>query len=229
MIPPLDGLAREALDRDGCCVLRGVLDEAECSALIAAWDDEAAFRSRVVMRRHGFGEGEYRYFDYPLPARVQALRALLYPPLAVVANDWCARLGMEARYPDALEAFLEECHGAGQPRPTPLLLRYEAGGYNCLHQDLYGPTVFPLQATVLLNEPGRDFEGGEFLLTEQRPRRQSRARVVPLARGDAVIFAVNERPLEGARGDYRVKLRHGVSDIRRGIRHALGVIFHDAA
>lgn len=229
MIPLLDAVARDALDRDGCCVLPGMLDEAACSALIAAWDDEAAFRSRVVMRRHGFGEGEYRYFDYPLPARVQALRASLYPPLAAVANVWCARLGMDVRYPEALEAFLEACHAAGQPRPTPLLLRYEAGGYNCLHQDLYGPTVFPLQATVLLSEPGRDFEGGEFLLTEQRPRRQSRARVVPLARGDAVIFAVNERPLRGTRGDYRVKLRHGVSDIRRGIRHALGVIFHDAA
>lgn len=225
---PWSGIEAE-LDTQGCALLPGLLCARECDATRTLYDREALFRSRVVMARHGFGRGEYRYFAYPLPPLVEALRGSLYPRLAPLANRWYERLGLEVRFPAEHGAFLERCHRAGQTQPTPLLLQYGAGDYNCLHQDLYGEHVFPLQVAVLLSEPGEDFEGGEFVLTEQRPRRQSRAEVVPLRRGDAVVFAVNERPAAGARGDYRVKLRHGVSRIRRGQRHTLGIIFHDAA
>lgn len=217
------------LDARGCAVLPSLLDRASCDAVRGLYRDDAPFRSRIVMARHGFGRGEYKYFAYPLPATIAALRGALYPHLAPIANGWGARLGHETTFPDTHEAFLAHCHAAGQTRPTPLLLQYEAGDYNCLHQDLYGPTVFPLQVAILLSEPARDFEGGEFVLVEQRPRMQSRAEVVGLSQGDAVIFAVSERPVVGSRGDYRVKLRHGVSRLRRGTRHTLGIIFHDAA
>ena len=217
------------LDARGCAPLPQLLSTRECAAVSRLYTQEEIFRSRVVMARHGFGRGEYRYFNYPLPALVRELRDSLYPPLAQVANRWHERLGLDVRFPPTHSAFIERCHQAGQTRPTPLLLQYEADDFNCLHQDLYGEHVFPLQLTVLLSEPGKDFEGGEFVLTEQRPRMQSRVEVVPLERGDAVVFAVNERPIAGARGDYRVKLRHGVSRIRNGRRHALGIIFHDAA
>lgn len=217
------------LDAHGNARLPGLLSRAECDALAALYDDEARHRSRVVMARHGFGRGEYRYFRYPLPEAVQALRASLYPSLVPVANRWNRAMGIDVQYPDAHAQFVERCRGAGQARPTPLLLRYGEGDYNCLHQDLYGEHVFPLQVAVLLSQPGRDFDGGEFVLTEQRPRMQSRAEVVPLQQGDAVVFAVHQRPVQGVRGAHRVKLRHGVSRLRRGQRHALGVIFHDAA
>lgn len=221
--------AAAGLDAAGYALLPGLLNEHECADLAALYDgDESRFRSRVVMARHGFGRGEYRYFAYPLPATVAALRAALYPPLAAIANRWCEALGSETRYPAAHADFIQRCHAAGQCRPTPLLLRYGEGDYNCLHQDLYGEQVFPLQAAILLSQPGRDFSGGEFVLTEQRPRMQSRAEVVPLAQGDAVIFAVHQRPVPGARGFYRVNMRHGVSRLRAGHRHCLGVIFHDA-
>ena len=181
------------------------------------------------MQRHGYGRGEYRYFDYPLPPLVQQLRTALYPQLAPLANQWHERMGNEVRFPLEHADFLERCHQAGQVKPTPLLLRYGPDDYNCLHQDLYGDHVFPLQLAVLLSAPGRDFDGGEFVLTEQRPRMQSRVTVVPLERGDAVVFAVNSRPVQGVRGDYKVKVRHGVSRLRTGQRHTLGVIFHDAS
>ncbi|MCR5876019.1 2OG-Fe(II) oxygenase [Phenylobacterium sp. J426] len=217
------------LDAHGCAVAPGLLDAAEC-AEVAGWYDEAErFRSIVVMARHGFGRGEYRYFRYDLPPLVQALRTGFYPQLAAIANAWSVALGEEARFPEDHGGFLARCQAAGQTRPTPLLLRYGPGDYNCLHQDLYGEHVFPLQVAVLLSEPREDFEGGEFVLTEQRPRLQSRAEVVPLARGDAVIFPVRHRPVRGTRGFYRVNLRHGVSRLRSGRRHTLGVIFHDAA
>ncbi|HTQ14224.1 MAG TPA: 2OG-Fe(II) oxygenase [Rhizomicrobium sp.] len=219
---------REHLDRFGYSVIPGLLRARECAALAALYDGDARFRSRVVMQRHGYGSGEYKYFAYPLPERVAGLRETLYPPLAAVANDWNARLGSQARFPPAHRAFLRRCHAAGQTRPTPLLLRYREGDYNCLHQDLYGEHVFPLQVAILLSRPGEDFTGGEFVLTEQRPRMQSRAEVVPLGQGDAVVFAVNARPVEGARGSYRVRMRHGVSRLRTGQRHTLGIIFHDA-
>jgi hypothetical protein len=206
-----------------------LLEAAICRELTALYDDDARFRSRVVMQRHNFGRGEYKYLAYPLPEPVAAVRAALYPPLAAIANAWRAALGEAARFPPALDEFLAECHAAGQTRPTPLLLRYGEGDYNCLHQDLYGNLVFPLQLTVLLSEPGRDFTGGEFVLVEQRPRAQSRPVVVPLAQGEAVIFPVHHRPVQGARGPHRVTMRHGVSQVRNGRRHTLGVIFHDAA
>jgi hypothetical protein len=216
------------LDGHGCAVVRRLLHDDECAALVASYPDDGLFRSRVVMGAHGFGRGEYKYFDYPLPDVVAMLRSALYPPLAEIANRWNAVLGIDVRYPDELAGFLERCHGAGQTKPTPLLLQYAEGDYNCLHQDLYGEHVFPLQIAILLSEPGRDFSGGEFVLTEQRPRMQSRAEVVSLGRGDAVVFPVHHRPVQGSRGVYRVNLRHGVSRIRAGHRHTLGIIFHDA-
>jgi hypothetical protein len=220
--------ARSALDAQGWAVLPGLLSEEGCGALAALYDGEG-FRSRVVMQRHGFGQGEYKYFAHPLPAPVPALREALYAGLAPLANAWHARLGLAPRFPGTHAEFLARCHGAGQAKPTPLLLRYGPGDYNCLHQDLYGEHVFPVQATLLLSRPGADFTGGEFVLTEQRPRMQSRAEVVPLGQGDAVVFAVNLRPQRGTRGDYRVTMRHGVSRVRSGRRHTLGVILHDAA
>jgi hypothetical protein len=224
---PWSGLDTE-LDARGAAVMPALLNAAECAQLIDCYADADAFRSRVIMQRHGFGRGEYQYFRYPLPPLVQALRARLYESLAPIANRWSSLLKGATAYPATLREYLDDCHAAGQTRPTPLLLRYEAGDYNCLHQDLYGEHVFPLQATVLLSSPGADFEGGEFVLTEQRPRAQSRAEVVPLRRGDAVIFAVNHRPVQGTRGIYRVAMRHGVSRLRHGMRYTLGVIFHDA-
>jgi hypothetical protein len=217
------------LDAQGWAMLPALLSEAECDAMAALYGPGPVFRSQVVMARHGFGKGEYRYFAYPLPPLVRQLRAALYPRLAPIANGWHARMGMEARFPDDHAVFLERCHDAGQVRPTPLLLSYGAGDYNCLHQDLYGEHVFPLQAAILLSAPGADFTGGEFILTEQRPRMQSRAHVVPLTKGDALVLAVNSRPQRGTKGDYRVKLRHGVSEVRSGKRRTLGIIFHDAS
>lgn len=216
------------LDAQGCAVLKGLLTPDQCRAVAALYPDDTHFRSRVVMGRHGFGRGEYKYFSYPLPDLIAELRPALYAHLQGVANRWNEAMGIDIRYPSAHAAFLKRCHEAGQARPTPLLLQYEAGDYNCLHQDLYGEHVFPLQVAILLSEPGRDFSGGEFVLTEQRPRMQSRAEVVPLAQGDAVAFAVHHRPAQGTRGTYRVNLRHGVSRIRSGQRHTLGVIFHDS-
>jgi len=217
------------LDAHGHAVLTALLTPAECDAMAHLYDGGADFRSTIVMARHCFGRGEYRYFAYPLPPLVAGLRAALYPWLAPLANEWHARMGLDARFPADHAAFIARCHAAGQVGPTPLLLRYGSGDYNCLHQDLYGAHVFPLQAAILLSEPGEDFEGGAFVLTEQRPRMQSRVEVVPLRKGDAVIFAVNDRPVRGGRGDYRVKMRHGVSRLRAGHRHTLGIIFHDAA
>jgi uncharacterized protein len=216
------------LDSYGSAVAERLLDADECRSLAALYAQETGFRSRVVMSRHGFGRGEYRYFAYPLPEIVRRLRAALYPRLAPIANRWNEWLRNPVRYPGRHCEFLACCAEAGQTRPTPLLLQYEAGDYNCLHQDLYGEHVFPLQVAILLCEPGQDFIGGEFVITEQRPRMQSRAEVVPLKRGDAVIFAVHHRPVKGSRGSYRVNLRHGVSRVRGGHRHALGIIFHDA-
>jgi hypothetical protein len=216
------------LDGSGNALIPGLLDASDCRTLASWYAEDARFRSRVVMASHGFGRGEYKYFCYPLPQLVDALRAALYPQLAPLANLWNERLRESMRYPPTLQKFLASCHEAGQTRPTPLLLQYGAGDYNCLHQDLYGEWVFPLQVTILLSQPGEDFTGGEFVLTEQRPRMQSRPEVVPLRRGDAVIFAVHHRPVSGTRGVYRVNLRHGVSRLRSGHRHTLGVIFHDA-
>jgi uncharacterized protein len=218
----------EDLDRHGCAVIRRLLAPAECRAVAALYRDDSHFRSRVVMAKHGFGRGEYKYFSYPLPAMVAALRTALYPHLATIANRWNEQLRVEARYPPDLTEYLARCHAAGQTRPTPLVLQYGPDDYNCLHQDLYGEHVFPLQVTVLLSRPEQDFTGGEFVITEQRPRMQSRAEVVALEQGDAVIFAVHHRPVQGTRGVYRVNLRHGVSRVRSGSRHTLGVIFHDA-
>ena len=216
------------LDEQGWAILPGLMRDAGCDATAKLYDREEGFRSRVVMARHGFGKGEYRYFAYPLPQAVETLRGALYPHLAKIANGWQQRLGMEARFPDDHARYLAHCHASGQPRPTPLLLRYGPGDYNCLHQDLYGAEVFPLQVAVLLSQPDVDFTGGEFVLTEQRPRQQSRVMVVPLGKGDGVAFAVNNRPVKGSRGDYQVKMRHGVSRLLTGRRHVLGVIFHDA-
>jgi hypothetical protein len=220
--------AESELDAQGCAVLKGLLSGDECRALAALYPDDAHFRSRIVMGRHGFGRGEYKYFAYPLPDLIAELRPALYARLQETANRWNQVMGIDIRYPASHDAFLKRCQDAGQTRPTPLLLQYEAGDYNCLHQDLYGEHVFPLQVAILLSAPGRDFEGGEFVLTEQRPRMQSRPEVVPLTQGDAVAFAVHHRPVQGTRGAYRVNLRHGVSRVRSGHRHTVGVIFHDA-
>ncbi len=216
------------LSGTGCAVLEKLLSRDECGRIAALYGDERHFRSHVHMARHGFGKGEYRYFAYPLPDLVAGLRAALYPRLAPIANGWNERMKIDTRYPPTHAAFLTACHAAGQTRPTPLLLQYVPGDFNCLHQDLYGDLAFPLQVAILLSEPGEDFTGGEFVLTEQRPRMQSRAEVVPLRRGDAVAFAVHHRPVRGGHGDYRVNLRHGVSRVRSGLRHTLGIIFHDA-
>jgi hypothetical protein len=219
----------EAVSERGYATTGPLLTLAECADMAALYPDTARFRSRVVMQRHAFGRGEYQYFSYPLPKLVAELRRAIYPHLAPVANEWAGALGQKAEFPAKLDDYLARCHAAGQKRPTPLILKYGADDYNCLHQDLYGPLVFPLQMTVLLSAPGQDFTGGEFLLVEQRPRAQSRAEIVPLRQGEAVIFAVNHRPAKGTRGYYRLALRHGVSRIRSGERYALGIIFHDAA
>lgn len=218
--------AEAELDAQGHALLPGMLDAADCAALRAGWT-EACFRSEILMARHGYGRGAYRYYAYPLPEPVAALRASLYSPLARIANRWAERLGTPV-FPDDHAAFLARCHAAGQTRPTPLLLRYEAGDWNALHQDIYGAHVFPLQVAILLSAPGRDFTGGEFVLTEQRPRQQSRAEVVPLGEGDAVLFPVCDRPVRGTRGWHRRAMRHGVSRVRSGLRFTLGLIFHDA-
>ncbi|WP_188564373.1 2OG-Fe(II) oxygenase [Undibacterium terreum] len=218
----------DALDTQGYALIPHILAPEQCAGLGASYADKEQFRSRIVMERHGFGRGEYQYFNYPLPGLVASLRSALYPPLSAIANRWNQAMGINVRYPARHEDFLQRCHAAGQTRPTPLLLQYREGDYNCLHQDLYGEHVFPLQMAVLLSEPGRDFDGGEFVMTEQRPRMQSRPAVVPLRQGDAVIFAVHHRPVQGTRGTYRVNLRHGVSVLRSGQRHTLGIIFHDA-
>jgi len=225
----IDWLKRaDDLDRYGATRIPKLLQPDACHAMTALYEDDRGFRSRVAMARHGFGRGEYKYFAYPLPAVIQQLRTAFYPALAEIANRWNQAMGIDVHYPPLHEDYLKRCHAAGQLRPTPLLLRYGAGDYNCLHQDLYGEHVFPLQMAILLSQPGKDFTGGEFVLTEQRPRMQSRAEVVPLEQGDAVIFAVHHRPMHGTRGVYRVMMRHGVSRIRAGHRHTLGIIFHDA-
>jgi uncharacterized protein len=228
-LPAIDWRRTEAdIAAHGYATLR-LLDPLTCRGLAALYDDETHFRSRVVMKRHNFGRGEYKYLSYPLPEPVASLRTMLYPPLAAIANAWREMLGDGKKFPRTLLAFLDECHAAGQTRPTPLLLRYGVDDYNCLHQDLYGPLVFPLQLTLLLSAPGDDFTGGEFVLVEQRPRAQSRAAVVPLQQGEAVIFPVHHRPARGTRGVYRVTMRHGVSRVTSGTRQTLGIIFHDAA
>ena len=219
---------RTELDATGCATTGPLLSPALCAKLSAQYDQDEAFRSRVVMARHGFGRGEYRYYNYPLPPPIQGLRSSLYPQLALVANRWLEMRGKPAGYPATHAEFLDQCHAQGQIRPTPLLLRYGPGDYNCLHQDLYGELHFPLQVAFLLDRPGEDFTGGEFALTEQRPRMQSRVEVVPLRQGEGVIFAVNQRPVRGGRGIYQVAMRHGVSRLRSGRRHTMGVIFHDA-
>jgi hypothetical protein len=216
------------LDAEGHAVLPSLLDETECASVAAMYGDDARFRNRVVMERHNYGRGEYRYFAYPLPPLVAALRETLYESLAIVANRWHEAMRIESRFPATHSEYLARCHAAGQARPTPLVLRYGEGDYNCLHQDLYGDEVFPLQVATLLSQPDRDFEGGELVLTEQRPRMQSRPMVVPLRQGDAVVFAVRHRPVRASRGSYRVSMRHGVSRIRAGNRMTLGIIFHDA-
>jgi hypothetical protein len=217
------------LDAHGAAVIEHLLTPAECRDLASLYPRDDVFRSRVVMAQHGFGRGEYRYFCYPLPRLIAQLRENVYPHLAPIANRWYDAMGMTARFPDRHADFIARCHAAGQQRPTPLLLQYGADDYNCLHQDLYGEHVFPLQVVVLLSEPGRDFEGGEFVMTEQRPRMQSRPLVLPLHEGDAAVIAVHNRPVQGTRGVYRVNLRHGVSRVRSGHRHTAGIIFHDAA
>jgi hypothetical protein len=218
----------EELDEHGCATTGRLLPATACAQLARSYENEAKFRSRIVMARHGFGQGEYKYFAAPLPDIVAALRAGFYPPLAEIANRWNERLGLAQRFPATLDGFLARCHKAGQTRPTPLLLKYGPGDYNCLHQDLYGEHVFPLQLAILLSDPAKDFTGGEFVLTEQRPRRQSRVEVVPLRQGEGVIFPVHHRPVAGTRGTYRVTMRHGVSRLRSGHRMTLGIIFHDA-
>ncbi|MCV9962765.1 2OG-Fe(II) oxygenase [Pararhizobium sp. BT-229] len=212
----------------GCAVIEQLLTPEECLQIAGLYPQEEHFRSHIHMARHGFGKGEYRYFKYPRPNLIGDLRTALYPRLAGVANDWNDRMRGRGRYPAEHATFLKECHNAGQTRPTPLLLQYVPGDFNCLHQDLYGDLAFPIQVAILLSEPGRDFTGGEFVLTEQRPRMQSRVEVVPLRQGDAVAFAVHNRPVQGSKGNYRVNLRHGVSRVRSGLRHTVGIIFHDA-
>jgi hypothetical protein len=218
----------QELDKHGCAVIDQLLTADECRKIAQSYPEDKHFRSRIIMSRHGFGRGEYKYFSYPLPPQIAALRESLYSPLAEIANRWNEALGESARYPQDHAAFIERCHTAGQRRPTPLLLQYGEGDYNCLHQDIYGALVFPLQVAILLSEPGKDFSGGEFVLTEQRPRMQSRAEVPRLSQGDGVVFPVHHRPVQGTRGVYRVNLRHGVSRLRSGQRHTLGIIFHDA-
>jgi uncharacterized protein len=220
--------AARDLDAQGSAILERVLSAGECQALAELYSEDGLFRSRVVMSRHGFGRGEYKYFNYPLPELIAELRIAIYPQLAPIANRWNSAMGIGVRYPEKHADFIKRCHDAGQLRPTPLLLQYGEGDYNCLHQDLYGEHVFPIQVTILLSEPGKDFMGGEFVITEQRPRMQSRAEVVSLRQGDAVAFAVYHRPVQGTRGTYRVNLRHGVSRLRSGHRHSVGIIFHDA-
>ena len=222
------GAIAQSLDNRGWAPLPALLSREQCHAIAALYGQTDLFRSHIVMARHGFGKGEYRYFAYPLPDIVQTLRAQLYQRLQPVANRWYERMNIGTRFPDGHAAFLERCHAAGQARPTPLILQYRLGDYNCLHQDLYGEHLFPLQVAVLLSEADVEFEGGEFVIAEQRPRMQTRVQVIPLTKGDAVVFAVNQRPHRGARGDYRVALRHGVSEVRAGRRHTLGIIFHDA-
>lgn len=212
----------------GCAVMEKLLSVEECRQISALYQEEEHFRSHIHMARHGFGRGEYRYFKYPLPRLLGGLRTALYPRLADIANEWNGRMGIDGRYPTEHAEFLRQCHDAGQTRPTPLLLQYVPGDFNCLHQDLYGDLAFPIQVAILLSEPGQDFTGGEFVLTEQRPRMQSRVEVVPLRQGDAVAFAVHNRPVQGTKGNYRVNLRHGVSRVRSGLRHTVGIIFHDA-
>jgi hypothetical protein len=216
------------LDDFGCAIVRRLLPAAECRQYAAAYNNDGLYRSRVLMERHGFGKGEYKYFGYPLPEKVATLRETLYEPLATIANRWYEAMGIDTRFPAQHADFIARCHAAGQCRPTPLVLQYHPGDYNCLHQDLYGEHVFPLQLAVLLSQPGTDFEGGEFVLTEQRPRMQSRVEVVRLEQGDAVIFPVHHRPVNGTRGIYKVNMRHGVSRLHSGLRHTLGIIFHDA-
>ena len=226
---PIDWAIVEAdLEADGCAIMPQLLAPDTCASIRSLYAQDARFRSRVVMARHGFGRGEYKYFASPLPPLIAELRNAMFPALSAIANRWNAALGIESRFPDRHADFLERCHRAGQTKPTPLLLRYVAGDYNCLHQDVYGEHVFPLQVAVLLADPGTEFTGGEFVLTEQRPRAQSRVNVVPLSRGDAVIFPVRHRPIRGTRGHYRASIRHGVSRLRSGERYTLGIIFHDA-
>lgn len=222
------GAVEAELDQFGCAVLKNVLDAPQCSRIAAGYGDDSQFRKRIVMARHGFGSGEYKYYDYPLPSFLAGLRETLYAPLAEIANVWNERMGIATRYPQRHQDFMETCRAAGQNRPTPLLLEYREGDYNCLHQDIYGEHVFPLQVAFLLSRPVDDFSGGEFVMTEQRPRMQSRAEVVPLRLGDAVVFPVSHRPVKGARGYYRVNMKHGVSRLRAGTRHTLGIIFHDS-
>jgi hypothetical protein len=221
--------ARARLDENGFALISGALAQRSCEELVGTYADDDRFRSRIDMARHAFGRGEYKYFNYPLPAIVERLRAAFYRELAPLANRWAERLGAKARrFPEEFSDFIDQCHRAGQKRPTPLVLKYGAGDFNCLHQDLYGDIVFPFQATFFLSRPGEDFEGGEFVLSEQRPRRQSRVEVLSPNQGDAVIFAVRHRPVQGARGYYRANLRHGISTVRSGARYTLGIIFHDA-
>lgn len=221
--------AGASLDARGFAILPHLLAPDQCRTVATLYAEDNRFRSHIHMARHGFGRGEYKYFAYPLPEPIAELRGALYPRLADIANRWNSAMGIDVQFPTEHEAFLKRCHAAGQTRPTPLLLQYVAGDYNCLHQDLYGDHVFPLQVAILLSAPGRDFTGGEFVITEQRPRMQSRASVAPLGQGDGVVFAVHHRPVAGSRGTYRVNLRHGVSEVQSGRRHTLGIIFHDAA
>jgi hypothetical protein len=218
----------EELNTVGWSMLQSILQPDQCDTIVALYGHNTGFRSTVVMVRHGFGKGEYKYFSYPLPKLVTELRTTIYPKLVPVANNWNALMKIDVRYPEDHTAYIERCHKAGQTRPTPLLLQYGPEDYNCLHQDVYGVHVFPMQVAFLLSEPGKDFEGGEFVLTEQRPRMQTRPEVVPLKKGDAVIFAVHQRPHKGTKGHYRVHMRHGVSKLRKGHRHTMGIIFHDA-